>query len=300
MAYLVSNCGKDENGGWHGGRAGDQTGYEYYIRSWYDYSQTYTARHPDQKVQQTIARLARDAANNNNIGYDQDQRTTFWEQLKKVGYEPSKIKTPCEADCSSSTAAIVKATGYLLGIEKLQQVSEWMWTGNEKAQLTKAGFTIITSGVRNPATLQAGDIQFNDLHHTNIFVSDSKPSRLDVDGWLGPLSISMWQQQIGGAIDGVVSGQCREYAEHFAAITSITWTEEGSYLVELVQRKLIRAGISCGEWGANGILGSYTVKALQTWLIRQGYSCGSAGADGYLGNETAKAVQRSLNDGRWS
>ena len=296
MPYLVSNCGKDENGGWHGGRAGDQTGKEYYIRTWYDYGQTQTARHPDQTVRETIARLARDAAENDCIGYDQDQRTTFWEQLRKVGYEPSKIRVRCEADCSSSTAAIVKATGHLLGDKKLQGVSEWMWTGNEREQLQRAGFVIITGGVRDPSKLMEGDIQFNDAHHTNIFVSDAKPRKLDVDGWAGPLTISEWQTQLGGAIDGVISGQVKTYRENLWAIESITWTEEGSYLVELVQRKCIRAGISCGPSGANGIMGPDTVKAIQKLLNQMGEKLE---VDGYFGNETVKALQRTLNGKRW-
>ena len=31
----ISNCGKDENGGFSGGKKGDQTGKEVCIRSWY-------------------------------------------------------------------------------------------------------------------------------------------------------------------------------------------------------------------------------------------------------------------------
>ena len=297
MAYLVSNCGKDENGGWHGGRAGDQTGKEYWIIPWYDYGQTQTARHPDARVRETIARLARDAAENDRIGYDQGQRTTFWEQLKAAGYEPSRIKTPCEADCSSSTAAIVKAAGHLLGDAKLKAVSEWMWTGNEREQLKRAGFTILTSGVRNPSTLMAGDIQFNDDKHTNVYLTESTPRRLDVDGAIGPLTIREWQTQTGGAIDGRIDGQVRELAEYFPAIHSITWTEEGSYLVELVQRRCIRAGFDCGQYGANGILGPDTVKAIQRLLKSWGYDTGDI--DGRLGPVTAKAIQRSLNDKRW-
>ena len=296
MPYLVSNCGKDENGGWHGGRAGDQTGKEYWVINWYDYGQTQTARHPDQTVRETIARLARDAAENDCIGYDQDQRTTFWEQLRQVGYEPSKIRVRCEADCSSSTAAIVKATGHLLGDKKLQGVSEWMWTGNEREQLQRAGFVIITGGVRDPSKLMEGDIQFNDTTHTNIFVSEAKPRKLEVDGWVGALTVSEWQQEGGGAIDGIISGQEPDHKARLSALTSVEWTAQGSYLVELVQRKCIRAGISCGADGADGILGPASIEAVQRMLVQMGESIP---VDGYFGNVTGKALQRTLNDRRW-
>ena len=175
MAYWVSNCSKNEHGWAHGGQAGDQTREEYYVRSWYDYGQTYTARHPGENVRYLIAHMAVQAANNDNIGYDQGERTTMWEQLQRVGYDPAKIAVPCEADCSSSTAAIIKAIGYLTGDTKLQGVSTHMWTGIEREQLQRAGFVIITGrSVLDPSALIPGDIQFNDEHHTNIYVGTDR------------------------------------------------------------------------------------------------------------------------------
>lgn len=47
-----------------------------------------------------------EAASNDLIGYDQDQRYAFWERLKVSGYLPPKITVACEADCSSGVAAI--------------------------------------------------------------------------------------------------------------------------------------------------------------------------------------------------
>lgn len=171
MAHYVSNCSKNEHGWAHGGEAGDQTGAEYYVRPWYDYGQDQTARHPDGRVRYLIAKLATEAADNDRIGYDQGERTTFWEQLQRAGYDPKAIRTPCEADCSSSTAAIVKAVGHIVGDRLLQGVSAHMWTGIERSELQRAGFEIITgAAVRDPARLVPGDIQFNDAHHTNIYI----------------------------------------------------------------------------------------------------------------------------------
>ena len=175
MTYWVSNCSKNEHGWAHGGEAGDQTRVEYYVRSWYDYSQTMTARHPDEQVRYLIAKLAVESADNDAIGYDQGERTTMWEQLQRVGYDPKRITVPCEADCSSSTAAIVKAVGHLVGDERLQNVSAHMWTGIEREQLQRAGFIIITGeSVRDPSRLVPGDIQFNADHHTNIYVGTDR------------------------------------------------------------------------------------------------------------------------------
>ena len=85
---MISNCGKDENGSYRNGRAGDQTGQEWYIRAWYSSPWDLVLRHPDANVREMIAQLSEEAANNNNIGYDQYERTTFWNQLTKCGYRP--------------------------------------------------------------------------------------------------------------------------------------------------------------------------------------------------------------------
>ena len=79
-------------------------------------------RYPDQSVGDDLAYLARAAANNNLIGYDQNQRGTYWQHLKASNYDPAHITIKCEAKCSSGVAANVKATGYRTGIKALPKV----------------------------------------------------------------------------------------------------------------------------------------------------------------------------------
>ena len=167
----ISNCGHDENGGYSGGKAGDQTGTEYQVRSWYNRPWDCVLRHPKTAIQNDIAKLARQAAKNDLIGYDQDQRDTFWEQLKNAAsYLPANIKTACEADCSSSTAAIVKAVGYRKKDAKLKGVSPDLWTGNMKPALKSAGFEVLTDSKYRTSQdyLMPGDILLNEAHHVAI------------------------------------------------------------------------------------------------------------------------------------
>lgn len=173
---MISNCGHDENGKYSGGKAGDQTGTEWQVRTWYNRPWNYVLRYPDTKVANEISRLATDAANNENIGYDQADRYTFWDQLKKCGYEPSKIKTPCEADCSSGVAAIVKAVGYLKNIKALQGVSIYLYTGNIRAGLKNAGFQVITDPkyLNSDNYLLPGDILLCEGHHVATNISTGK------------------------------------------------------------------------------------------------------------------------------
>ena len=169
---MISNCGHDERSKYTGGTAGDQTGTEWQIINWYSRPWKCVLRHPDAKVREKIAELAEKAAKNNLCGYDQGQRYTYWEHLKASNYDPAQITIACEADCSSGVAANVKATGYLLGNEKLKNVSIYLYTGNMRSALKSAGFTVLTDAkyLNGPDYLMRGDIILNDDCHvaTNL------------------------------------------------------------------------------------------------------------------------------------
>ena len=171
----IANSGSDENGNYKYGKAGDQTGKEWYIRDWYKYSSGWNCilRHPDANVRAYIAHLAVQSAANDNIGYDQSNRDSYFNELKKVGFDPSKIKTACESDCSAGVIAIVKATGYLLDRDELKNI-EATYTGNMRNALSKAGFDVLTASkyTANDDYLCAGDILLNDIHHTCIAVTN--------------------------------------------------------------------------------------------------------------------------------
>lgn len=170
---MISNCGHDENGKYHGGKSGDQTGTEWTIIPFYKRPWNFVARYPDESIRKVIASDAEKAANNNNIGYDQDNRISFWNELVKANYKVDAIKTKCEADCSSGVAAIVKGIGIKKKIKKLTDVSESMTTFNSRTMLRKAGFEILTASkyLNSDNYLMPGDILVNDNHHMAINLS---------------------------------------------------------------------------------------------------------------------------------
>nr|DAM73531.1 MAG TPA: LysM [Caudoviricetes sp.] len=165
---MISNCGHDENGKYFCGAAGDQTGAEWEIRTWYNRPWNCVLRHPDRNVGNMLADLARKAAQNNLVGYDQNQRGTYWLHLKASNYDPAQITIKCEADCSSGVAANVKAAGYRLCIKSLQNVSADCYTGNLRAALKAAGFEVLTDSkyLTSDAYLLPGDILLYEGHHT--------------------------------------------------------------------------------------------------------------------------------------
>ncbi len=115
---------------------------------------------------------------------------------------------------------------------------------------------------------------------------------LDVDGWIGPLTITKWQQQCGTPVDGEISGQGENYSKWFPRITSITWEADGSALMEAVQAKI-------GVPNPTGVAARGTICMLQGWLVLKGYDIGNDTA-GVLDEGTAMALQRSLNAGAWA
>lgn len=175
---MISNCGHDENNRYSGGKAGDQTGTEWRVINWYNRPWKCVLRHPDAKVRKMIASMAKAAAVNNKIGYDQSERYTFWEHLKASNYDPAQITIACEADCSSGVAAIVKGAGYRLGNEKMKNVSIYLYTGNMRAGLKAAGFEVLTDSkyLTSDAYLLEGDILLNDNAHVATNLTDGAKS----------------------------------------------------------------------------------------------------------------------------
>ena len=186
---MISNCGSDERGKYSGGKAGDQTGNEWVIRTWYNRPWTHVLRHPDEAVRKRIAYNAKAAALNDLVGYDQDDRYTYWDHLKASNYDPAQITIKCEADCSSGVSANVKAAGYVLNIKKLKDVSIYMYTGNERAVLQAAGFEVLTDPkyLNSDDYLLEGDILLCEGHHTATNLTDGEKAIVKYDyellGW---------------------------------------------------------------------------------------------------------------------
>ena len=178
VATKVSNCSGTEYGGAYGGAAGDQTGREIAVISWYYFDQIAVYRHPDPRVRSELARLARETAENSHVGYDQNGRLTFRNELRRVNYAPTKIAVDCETDCSACTGAIIEGVGYLLGDKKLYDFDTTLSTHYMDGPLVAAGFQKLTASkyLRSGDYLLAGDISLAPGHHVNIAVTNGSKS----------------------------------------------------------------------------------------------------------------------------
>lgn len=102
MSIKIGHASIDENGNASGGKAGDSTGKEVCIRQWYSKPWQFYLECTDNKIANIAATYMEQICSNNNVGYDQTERLTLYNQLK-VHKDVSKL-TPCECDCSSLVA----------------------------------------------------------------------------------------------------------------------------------------------------------------------------------------------------
>lgn len=101
MAVIIGSARIDERGKASGGKAGDQTGKEVSTQNWYKHSKGWVLLRPkDPEKAAKIAQAMRAACANDNIGYDQYQNQTLWNEVKNKGYDPAKADKPCETDCA--------------------------------------------------------------------------------------------------------------------------------------------------------------------------------------------------------
>lgn len=165
---MIANSGGNEWGGLYGGDAGDQTGREWCVREWYSCPWLVVLRHPDQRLAQEFAYLARRAAGNEHIGYNQLNRMSFWEALEETGtYDPADISTACDDDCSAGVTACVKAAGVRLGYGDVASLDPATYTGNMRERFASVGFEELEEAryTDGDSFLYPGDVLLRDGYH---------------------------------------------------------------------------------------------------------------------------------------
>ena len=103
---LISN-NHDENGKLAGGKVGDQTGYEFVIKKYYDGDWDLCLRYDGPRAEEARALASRIGcilAADDKVGYDTSNKLALSKALKKAGYDPFRIENT-EGTCSSSINA---------------------------------------------------------------------------------------------------------------------------------------------------------------------------------------------------
>lgn len=155
MSVKIGHAAKDENNKITGGNAGDQTEREVRIDDYYVHSKGWVVlRCKDAAKREKIALAMEKACKNNQIGYDQNQRNTLFDNVKNKGFDPSKTTKNVETDCSGLTRVCI---AYAYGSDKAGNIR----TSDLPDTLVKTGlFTKYTSDkyCKSSDYLRRGDI----------------------------------------------------------------------------------------------------------------------------------------------
>lgn len=237
MAVMIGHAIYDENGKAVGGTAGDQTGKEVCTRQWYLNGKGWVVlRCKDREKRHKIAEAMEKACSNGQIGYDQNQRNTLFNNVKNQGFDPSKTTKAVETDCSALVRVCI---AYAYGTDLVGNIR----TATEPEILVKTGaFEMLTEGKYCAATdaLLRGDILCTPVKgHTAVVLTDGVKTMEK-----GVFILEMQVLKSGSKGDSV----------------------------KALQTLLIGYGYSCGKYGADGSFGSGTLSAVKKYQKAKGLS----------------------------
>lgn len=226
MAVKIGSARHDENGQYHGGKAGDQTGSEVSTQNWYKHSKGWVLlRAIDAEAREKIAWCMEQACKNNNIGYDQYQNGTLYAAAEPFGFDVSKVSKPVETDCAKLSRVCVSYAGIH---------SADYYTGNEASVLMRTGaFDKFTDDLhcKHDTNLLRGDILVTKTQgHTVVVLSNGSRAADEAPLELGDRILK----------NGMVGSDVRE-----------------------LQTDLIQLGYDLGKYGADGEFGDATELAVR-------------------------------------
>lgn len=151
-------------------QAGDQTGKEVCIRTFYKKPWVYLLRCKDKDKAEVMAQACESICNNHCVGYDQSQRLTLHNELSRLGFDYRKLTTPCECDCSSLMTVCAECAGIMIQYPG----GNAPVTANMVKLFEKTGlFDVITEGVNDEHNLKRGDILVGPPNTHTVMVLDN-------------------------------------------------------------------------------------------------------------------------------
>ena len=193
MSVMIAHASIDERGKISSGQAGDQTGREVCIRTWYNKPWGFVIRFKDPVMAERLANCMEWAADNMYIGYDQNQRNTLLTKARKYNYDVSKVKEPCETDCS----ALVSVACMYAGIPEsaLTLYGNCAHTRNLRQMLKATGEVDVFSTIPYVAKtdkLKRGDILLKEGSHVAVVVNVDEPKNKDLDDIAREVIVGKW------------------------------------------------------------------------------------------------------------
>lgn len=264
MAVRIAQASIDENGKAHGGAAGNQSGKELNIKNWYLNSKGwYVMRPKTEKLANDIVDAMVKAVNNKNIGYDQYQRDTLYNNVAPYGYDPSKTTKAVECDCS---ALVRTAVQYAFVKNNIDYPLVSFRTTNEVSVLNATGyFTKLTSDkyCKSSDYLKKGDILVTRTQgHTLVIIDNGAKAEKETQE---PTDYTLGDRLLKIGMEGAD--------------------------VKQLQMLLIQAGYDCGKYGADGDFGDSTLIAVKAFQKDNNLE-----VDGIVGKNTINAFSDAIDE----
>lgn len=169
MAVTIGSARSDERGKITGGKAGDQkSGKEVSTQNYYVHSKGWRVlRAKDAAKRKLIAQAMKAACANNKIGYDQSQRNTLYYRAQPYNFDPSKVASSCETDCSALVRVCCAFAGIKLGDFNTSTEAKVLLASGAFEELKGEKYT------KSSAYLMAGDVLVTKTKgHTVIVLTD--------------------------------------------------------------------------------------------------------------------------------
>ena len=171
MPVKIGHASINENGKVSGGVPGDQTRKEICMRNWYNKPWGAVIRARDTELADKMAIACETVCVNDFVGYSQDRRNSLHDEAKRVGYDLKKIKTPCDADCSS----FVTVCAIAAGVKELEYEGNAPTTRTLIKNFLKTGrFIVFTENqyTHSDKYLKRGDILVKEGSHTVMVLTN--------------------------------------------------------------------------------------------------------------------------------
>lgn len=263
MAVKIGHASISERGTIRGA-AGDQTGKEVFTRNWYKHSKGwYTLRCKNTAMRCMIAEAMERACANPDIGYDQLENQTLWDNVKDKGFDPAKTTKKVETDCARLVRVCCQYACEKVGNGKT--IPDFN-TATLASELVKTGlFEKLTSDkyCKQDNFLLRGDIQVtHSKGHTWVCLTNGDKT-----------GASNEPEKVYKLGERILTNGC-----------------EGDDVKEL-QTYLIDLGFDCGTWGPDGDYGDATEIAVKEFQEKH-----KLDVDGEYGPKSHAALMKALED----
>lgn len=263
MAVKIGHASMSENGTIKG-KAGDQTGKEVCIRSWYRHSKGWvTLEFIDPVMGEYAAEAMEAACANPDIGYNQYENGTLWNDVKPFGWDPGKTTKKVNTDCARLIRVCVQYAVNKCGLDLIVPDFYTATLAN----------VLMATGLFRKHTDSKYNAQDKYLRRSMIQVTKTKGHT--------------WLILENGSIAGETPAPDKVYALGERTLRN---GDEGEDVKEL-QRLLIGLDYDLGKWGADGDFGDMTEMSVRAFQWANDLE-----VDGIVGKNTVAVLLKPGTD----